>query len=135
MTPTQGRMAIHIRRREFTAVLGGAAVWPLAARAQSQKALRIGMVSVLPRNNPIVDAFLKRLRELGYNEGQNLVFEYVKVPSAVEYPEGMKEVVRRHVDIIIAQGPEEILKAAMAATKTLPIVMVALIMIHSHAAT
>ena len=50
----------------------------------------------------------------------------VKVPSAAEYPEGMKEVVRRHVDIIIAQGPEEILKAAMAATNTTPIVMVAI---------
>jgi hypothetical protein len=46
-----------------------------------------------------------------------------------------KEVVRQNVDLIIAHGPEEILKAAMAATKTLPIVMVALIMIHSHAAT
>ena len=74
-------------RREFIALLGGAAaLWPLVARAQSQKALRIGMVSVQPRNNPIVDALLKRLRELGYNEGQNLAFEYVKVPSAAEYP-------------------------------------------------
>jgi putative ABC transport system substrate-binding protein len=120
-------MTVTIGRRELLAALGGAAVaWPLAARAQSQKALRIGMVSVQPRNNPTVDALLKRLRELGYNEGQNLAFEYVKVPSAAEYPEGMKEVVRRHVDIIIALGAEETLKAAMAATKTLPIVMVAI---------
>jgi len=75
-----------MKRREFITLLGAAAAWPLAARAQSQKALRIGMVSVQPRNNPTVDALLKRLRELGYNEGQNLAFEYVKVPSAAEYP-------------------------------------------------
>src|SRR5215469_1967827 len=117
----------QLKRREFITLLGGAAAaCPLAARAQSQKTLRIGMVSVLPRNNPPVDAFVKRLRELGYDEGQNLAFEYVKVPSADAYAEGMKEVVGRHVDIIIAQGPEEILKAAMEATKKLPIVMIAI---------
>jgi putative ABC transport system substrate-binding protein len=118
-----------MRRREFITLACGATVacaWAGAARAQSQKTLRIGMASVLPRNNPTTDAFLKRLRGLGYDEEHNLAFEYVKVPSAVEYPDGMKEVVRRHVDIIIAQGPEEILKAAMAATNTTPIVMIAI---------
>jgi putative ABC transport system substrate-binding protein len=115
-----------MQRREFIALLGSAATWPIAARAQPQKTLRIGMASVLPRNNPTTDAFLKRLRALGYDEEHNLAFEYVKVPSAAEYPDGMKEVVRRHVDIIIAQGPEEILKAAMAATNTTPIVMIAI---------
>jgi putative ABC transport system substrate-binding protein len=118
-----------MKRREFITLLGGATsahAWPLAARAQSQKTLRIGMASVLPRNNPTTDAFLKRLRALGYDEDHNLAFEFVKVPSAAEYPEGMKEVVRRHVDIIIAQGPEEILKAAMAETNTTPIVMIAI---------
>jgi putative ABC transport system substrate-binding protein len=116
-----------MRRRDFITLVGGAAAaWPLAARAQSQKTLRIGWVSVSPRNNPTADAFLKRLRELGYDEGQNLAFEYVKVPSALEYPEGMKEVVRRHVDIIIALGAEETLKAAMASSTRVPIVMIAL---------
>jgi len=105
-----------MRRREFIRLFTSTvAACPLAARAQSQKTLRVGMVSVLPRNNPPVDPFVKRLRELGYDEGQNLSFEYLKVPSAAEYPEGMTEVVERHVDIVIAQGPEEILKAAMAA--------------------
>jgi putative ABC transport system substrate-binding protein len=117
-----------VRRREFITLLGGvAAAWPLAARAQSQKTLRVGMVSVLPRNKtPPWSAFLKRLRQLGYDEGQNFAFEYVKVSSADEYAEGMKDVVGRHVDIIIAQGPEEILKSAMAATNTTPIVMIAI---------
>jgi putative tryptophan/tyrosine transport system substrate-binding protein len=116
-----------MRRRDFvTLVAGAAAVWPLAARAQSQKTLRIGWVSVQPRNNTLVDAFLKRLRELGYAEGQNLLLEYVKAPSAAEYAESMKEVVRRHADIIIAFGAEETLKAATAATNMTPIVMIAI---------
>jgi putative ABC transport system substrate-binding protein len=116
-----------MRRRDFvTGIAGSVIAWPLAARAQSQKTPRIGIVSVNPPDNPFWHAFVKRLRELGYDEGQNLVIEYVKVSSAVGYPEGMKELVRRHVDIIIAQGPEETLKSAMAATNRLPIVMVAI---------
>src|SRR5579862_2215450 len=101
-----------MRRRDFITLVGGATVtcaWAGAARAQSQKTLRIGWVSVQPRNNPTAGAFLKRLRELGYDEGQNLAFEYVRASSAAEYPEGMKEVVRRHVDIIVALGAEETL--------------------------
>jgi len=74
-----------MRRREFIRLFTSTvAACPLAARAQSQKTLRVGMVSVLPRNNPPVDPFVKRLRELGYDEGQNLSFEYLKVPSAAE---------------------------------------------------
>jgi putative ABC transport system substrate-binding protein len=118
-----------MRRRDFIMLVGGTTVacaWARAARAQSQKAFRIGLVSINPRDNPFMHAFVERLRELGYDEGQNLAIEYVKVPSAVEYPEGMKELVGRHVDIVIAQGPEEILKAAMAATNTIPIVMLAI---------
>jgi putative ABC transport system substrate-binding protein len=72
-------------RRDFIKGIWGTVLWPLVARAQSQKTLRIGMVSVLPRNEtPPYSAFLKRLRQLGYDEGQNLAFEYVKVPSADE---------------------------------------------------
>ena len=71
-------------------------------------------------------AFANRLRELGYDEGRNLVIDYVKISSPVEYPAGMEELIRRHVEIIIAQGPEVTLKSAMAATSTIPIVMVAI---------
>lgn len=118
-----------MQRREFIMLVGGAPaayVWAGAARAQSQKMLRIGMVSVLPRNTPFMHAFVKRLRELGYDEGKNLTVEYLKVSSPVEYPDGMKELVQRHIDIIVAQGPEVQLKSAMAATDSLPIVMVAI---------
>jgi len=86
-----------MQRREFIMLVGGATAAAYgcagAARAQSQKMLRTGMVSVNARNNPFMDAFVKRLRELGYDEGKNLAFDYLKISSPVEYPEGMKELV------------------------------------------
>jgi putative tryptophan/tyrosine transport system substrate-binding protein len=118
-----------MRRREFITLLGGATAanaWPAAVRAQPQKMLRIGMASVNPRKAPIWVAFEKRMRELGYNEGSNLAVEFLNVPSPAEYLEGDKELVQRHVDIIIAVGPDVALKSAMAATSKLPIVMVAI---------
>jgi len=118
-----------MRRREFITLLGGATsayAWPFAAQAQAQKVLRVGMASVLPRDTPFMNAFEKRMRELGYAEDQNLAVEYLKLAGPGEYAGGMKELVKRQVDIIIAQGPEVTLKAAMAATSTIPIVMVAI---------
>lgn len=118
-----------MRRREFITLLGGATsahAWPLAARAQAQKMLRIGMASVLPRDAPFMIAFDKRMRELGYAEEQNVAVEYLKLTEPAEYAAGMKELVKRHVDVIIAQGPEVTLKSAMSATSTIPIVMVAI---------
>ena len=65
------------------------------------------------------------MRELGYNEG-NLAIEFLNVPSPAEYPKAYQELVQRHVNIIIALGPELALKSANAATSKLPIVMVAI---------
>jgi putative tryptophan/tyrosine transport system substrate-binding protein len=117
-----------MRRGEFIAIAGAGAAyaWSGAVRAQSQKMLRIGMVSVLPRKTPFMDAFVKRMRELGYEDGRNLAIEYVKIAAPAEYPDGMKELIRRQVDVIIAQGPEVTLQSAMAATDKLPIVMIAI---------
>jgi putative tryptophan/tyrosine transport system substrate-binding protein len=118
-----------MRRRDFITRIGGATTayaWSAAVWAQSQKMLRIGMVSVLPRSSPFMDAFVKRLRELGYEEGRNLAVEFLKISAPVEYPEGMRELIQRHVDIIVALGPEVALKSAMAVTDRLPIVMVAI---------
>ena len=66
-------MASHIGRRKFLATLGGAAAWPLAARAQQPpKIPRIGIIDDSPRWN----AFRHGLRDLGYLEGQNIAFDY-----------------------------------------------------------
>ena len=64
-----------IRRREFITLLGGAAAWPIAARAQQAiKAYRIGMLETISEalNAANVAAFRKSMRDLGYIEGQNL---------------------------------------------------------------
>ena len=68
-----------MRRRAFITLLGGAAAWPLVARAQQTgKVSRIGFLGpsspALERH--LVDAFRQKLRELGHVEGENLVIEY-----------------------------------------------------------
>ena len=73
-----------MRRREFITLAGGTAVmWPLAARAQQPLAmLRVGTVGVNPRSIGSWVAFERRMSELGYQEGKNFVFDYVRVPTA-----------------------------------------------------
>ena len=118
-----------MNRRDFITLLGGAAAaWPLAARAQTPpKMLRVGVVSLVnPRTATFWVAFDRRMRELGYVEGQNLTIDFVNLNGQIDrYGEATKEVVRRKPDIIIATGGERSLMSAIAATDTLPIVMIA----------
>src|SRR5262245_4490083 len=77
----EGRMASHIERRKFLAALlgGGAATWPLAARAQQPgRVWRIGVLETtsMALNAANFEAFRQSLRELGYIEEQNLIIEY-----------------------------------------------------------
>jgi hypothetical protein len=76
-------MTVTIGRRELLAALGGAAAaWPLAARAQQQpKMLRVGFVGIQPREAPVYTNFLKRMAELGYQEGRNFTFDYIQTPD------------------------------------------------------
>ena len=68
-----------MRRRQFITMLGSAAAWPLVARAQQQpKMLRVGFVGMLPRESPLYANFLKRMAELGYQEGRNFTFDYIQ---------------------------------------------------------
>ena len=118
-----------MRRREFIGVLGiGLAPWPRVVIAQTtSKVLRLGMVSQNPRAVPFTVAFERRLHELGYSEGQTLFVEYIDTEGQVQrIAEGMREVVRRGVDVLLAGGPEDSLKSALAATSKLPIVMIAI---------
>ena len=113
-----------MRRREFILLLGGAAAWPLAARAQQPKKLpRIGvLVSALPPH-PFADAFRRGLRSFGYIEGQNITIEFLytggRGDRAMEFA---AELVRSGVDIIVAHFTPAA-RAAIAATRTIPIVM------------
>ena len=119
-------MTFCIGRREFITLLGGAAAWPLFARAQERpKPLRIGTVSLNRRASAQRVAFEQRLRELGYIEGQNLVIEYINAPDRPHrIDEAARELVRRNVDIIVLEN-HITLKSVMSATSTLPIVIIA----------
>ena len=122
-----------MRRREFIKLAGGAAIGAIAAtrraRSQTPKPLRVGMVHPVSSKGvpPSYVAFVGRLRELGYVEGDTLTIEYINLEGHPErYDEAMRELVRRRVDLIFALGQEDNLRAAMAATSTIPIVMMAI---------
>jgi putative tryptophan/tyrosine transport system substrate-binding protein len=117
----------RIRRREFLASLASVTALPAVGNAQVRpKKLRIGVFAIGSRNVPYLVAFEQRLRELDYIEGDNLAIEFLQIDRLDGFDEGARELVRRHVDMILASGPEASLKAAHAATRTIPIVMLAM---------
>jgi putative ABC transport system substrate-binding protein len=114
---------LGLRRRQFITLLGGAAAtWPLAARAQQQKAARIGVL--VPANpEPFWSEFRAGLREHGYIEGQNIAFEFRSAEGKPERLRGLAdELVRLKVDIIVAHMTPSV-TAARHATTEVPIVM------------
>jgi len=119
---------IRIGRREFIALLGGGAVWPLAARAQQpsrvpKKLPRIGFLIAwrpLWRDDP----FVRGLRDHGYVEGQNLIIEYRIWEGHKDIlAKQVAELVTGRVDLILAPTTIAAL-AAKQATSTIPIVIV-----------
>jgi putative tryptophan/tyrosine transport system substrate-binding protein len=116
-----------IRRREFVTLLGGLAVWPIAARGQQPvRIAKVGhLESGLPSSSPnLLAAFRQGLRELGHVEGQNLFIERRYAEGREErLPQLAEELVQFGVDIIFAIGPPQALAAAKA-TDRIPIVFV-----------
>jgi putative ABC transport system substrate-binding protein len=101
-----------MQRREFITLLASAATaWPLAAHAQQQRAIpRIGLVSIGadPANPVIFRPFLQQFRELGYFEGQNVVFEKRFAAGEVDFISGfIADLVDRNVDVIVTTGQRE----------------------------
>ena len=117
-------MTAIVGRRELLAAFSGAVAWPLTVRAQQPTSLHIGIVTIQPRTAPVYAAFDQRLRELGHIEGQNLVTDYLNPERQAEgVPGATKELIRRKVDIIVAPY-ESTVKAAIAASDTVPVVMI-----------
>ena len=124
-------MASCIERRKFLAtLLGGAAAWPLAARAQqSGRLIRIGVLGPTLNNPPAVEqyqAFRTQLAELGFREGQNLTIDYLHLDD----PRGpfvvAAELVRSRPDLIVTTGPETSLQAVVGASGFIPVVIIAI---------
>jgi len=86
--------------------------------------LRVASGSAQPRARSFLQGFDARMRELGYIEGQNYTMDYFDLQGRIEpYGDAMRQLVERKPDVIVAFGPEQALKAATDATKTIPIVM------------
>jgi putative tryptophan/tyrosine transport system substrate-binding protein len=118
-------MAINIGRREFIVTLGGAAVWPFAARAQQGKPIhRIGVLLFgTPDTDPDLVAFVRGLRDLGYIEGQNIAIEYRYAEGKPERLRSLAgELVAARPDVIFALGGD-VAPSARVATNTIPIVV------------
>jgi len=113
-----------MRRREFITLLGGAAAaWPLAARAQQPgKPSTIGFLGTdAAAWRPWTDAFVERLRELGWIEGRTIAIEYRWAQGRPErYAEIAAEFVRLKVDVIVANGSAA--PTVRQATSVIPII-------------
>jgi len=117
-----------VKRREFITLLGGAAAWPLSARAQQTG--KLPTIGFLGSATPLVEsqrvaAFVQRLRELGWIEGRTITIEYRWAEGRNErYTEAAAEFVRLKVDVIVTVATPPTL-AAKQATAVIPIVFAA----------
>src|ERR1700730_2913484 len=125
-------MPVTIGRRKLIAALGGAAAgWPLVARAQQpNKIPRLCFLTfdpgTLQSRSPRFDPFFASLRDLGYVEGQTIAIDYLSADVRGErFPALAAECLRLNADII-AVSTTPAAQAAKNATRTLPIVMIAL---------
>jgi putative tryptophan/tyrosine transport system substrate-binding protein len=116
-----------VRRRDLLAGVGGAATFPTFVVAAAGKPFRVGIVSLVNGRSSSQFAFEQRLRELASATGQDLTIDFTMLDGDAErFAAAMQEQVKRGVDVLLAPGQEVALKAAQAATQTIPIVMVAI---------
>ena len=116
-----------MQRREFIRIVGAAAAWPLAARAQQSVTPVIGFLSTRSAEDsaPLVRAFGKGLEEAGFSEGKNVSVEYRFADGKLDRLSGLAaDLVRRPVAVLVSSGGSNSAVAAKAATSAIPIVFV-----------
>ena len=126
-------MTAKMKRREFITLLGGAAAWPLAARAQQGERMR--RIAVLlggsdrddPRSQRNMAAFLKGLQQSGWTDGRNVRIDY-------RWPAGDADKARKYAAELVALAPDVILAVSsvslaplLQATRTVPVVFVGIV--------
>src|SRR6266545_6641080 len=113
----------RLRRREFITLLGGAAAWPLAARAQQPMPI-VGLLNISTPSTEQrrVDAFIKRFRELGWINGRTVAIESRWAEGRAErFAEIAAEFVRLKVNVIVTAGAGPV-STVRQATQLVPIV-------------
>src|SRR5262245_6705770 len=116
-----------IRRREFITLFGGAAAWPIAARAQQNTIRTIGWFSLRSADTDseksILKAFRQGLSQTGYVEGRNLTIEFGFADGQYDRLPGLaSDLMRRQVEVLVTAGGTNITRVAQAATTTIPII-------------
>jgi len=112
-----------MRRREFVSLIGGAAAWPLAARAQEPgRTYRLGFVIPSPRQAPHTIAFFDELQRNGFSEGQNLVVIPEGFEADTEHLAQLAAALVKAAPDAIVAGPALQLRAVQKITQTIPLI-------------
>jgi putative tryptophan/tyrosine transport system substrate-binding protein len=110
-----------MKRRNFLGLVGGIVAWPLVEQARAERVRRIGLLANLPLQP--IERFRRKLKELGYIEGKNLIVEYRFAEGKDErYPFFASELVAMPVELIVVWGTPAAF-AAKRATSKIPIVL------------
>jgi len=116
-----------MKRREFISLLGGAAAWPLAARAQQVSMRRIGVLMSVAEDSAEgqarVAALVTRLEQLGWSDGRNVLIDYRwSAGDAERLRRNVAELIALSPDVILVSGGTAAVAAVQQATRTVPIV-------------
>src|SRR5262249_16494825 len=114
-----------VKRRNFITLVGGAALWPLMARAQQPSMPVVGMLAPAWQNKELLRGFRQGLKQTGFVEGENLSILYHFAENEIDrLPALADDLARRRVAVIVTNGHAAVF-ALKAATATIPIVFMA----------